>query len=246
MCKEKESIDPEPFIARSTCFLRLGMTEKAVEDAEDALKMDKSSVISMQAKAEAMYQLGEFEQALIQYERMLRVCPDYMMHDIEKRRNICVDTIKIAFQDYSFDLSLLEATLREVAEIEQSDKNVIIDCDQIEAVLKRKEDENIMEGANRPAFKQLNQEDKGSKCYAKHNSNQELMGKLLDDAIFLEKLANNVDFERCLVKNKKQEDVGRVVKNHAREAVIFFEKKKEFWMECSQMKSKKSLKQKRT
>ena len=71
-----EDLDPEPYIARSKCFLKLGLVEEAVDDATEALAISKFSIPAMKAKADAMYQFGEFEQALIQYERGLRVCSE--------------------------------------------------------------------------------------------------------------------------------------------------------------------------
>ena len=66
------------------------------------------------------------------------------------------------------------------------------------------------------------------------------MGKLLDDAVFLEKLSRNPDFGKILFdssEGKTVEDMsGRFMKNHALEAVIYFEKKKEFWNEFPKMK----------
>ena len=54
--KEKEDLDPEPYILRSKCRLRLGMLSEAANDAEEALKIDKMSIYAMKVKGEALYQ----------------------------------------------------------------------------------------------------------------------------------------------------------------------------------------------
>ena len=113
ICKEKEINDGEPFIVRSKCRLILGMVKEAADDADEALKIDKSSIAAMKAKAEAMYQYGEFEQALVQYERILKMCPEYKIGDMKKKRNVCVDTIITAFKDYTFDPDLVSAAARD-------------------------------------------------------------------------------------------------------------------------------------
>ena len=260
--KDSEDLDPEPYIERSKCRLKLGMVEEAVEDAEEALKADKTSMSAMKAKAEAMYQFGEFEQALIQYERMVRICPEYKVGIIEKKKNICKDTILTAFQGYTFDPSLVDFTIHEVSKLKNEGciepVRGEVDCDEMEAIIKKSETEKIVKGVNTPAFHKdeiktkLKTQRRSTSLPFRRKTDKDLMGKLLDDAIFLEKLANNPDLEKGFAMRDKRTDyvdggIGKVVKSHAREAVIYFEKKKEFWMECSIMKPPPSftLKEKR-
>ena len=53
--------------------------------------------------------MGDFEKALVQYERILKVCPEYKIVHIRKKKNICLDTILIAFKGYTFDPDLVKA-----------------------------------------------------------------------------------------------------------------------------------------
>lgn len=54
----------------------LGEPNLALEDAEAALKMDKSYIKAIYQKAEALYYLGDFELSLMFYHRGLRLRPE--------------------------------------------------------------------------------------------------------------------------------------------------------------------------
>ena len=102
-----DDMDPEPYIARSKCYIKLGLAEEAVDDASEALAISKHSIPAMKAKADAMYQFGEFEQALVQYERGLKVCSESELVHFERGKTICLDTLLTAFDDYKFDYELV-------------------------------------------------------------------------------------------------------------------------------------------
>ena len=60
--------------SRSKCYLILGDHESALKDAEDALKEDPKFIKGLFAKAEALYQKGDFEFALVFFHRGRKVC----------------------------------------------------------------------------------------------------------------------------------------------------------------------------
>lgn len=64
------------FVSRSRCYLLLGEPRKALEDAEEALKLDPKHAKALLQKAEALYYCGEFELSLVHYHRGLRARPD--------------------------------------------------------------------------------------------------------------------------------------------------------------------------
>lgn len=63
-------------MARSKCYLLLGESEKALNDAEQALLSDKNNIRAIYQKAEALYFLGQFEHSLMFFHRGLRLRPE--------------------------------------------------------------------------------------------------------------------------------------------------------------------------
>ncbi|XP_033729042.1 tetratricopeptide repeat protein 25-like isoform X3 [Pecten maximus] len=56
-------------VTRAKCHLQLGMADNALVDAEQALSNDKDYIMGLLMKAEALYQLGHFETALVFFHR---------------------------------------------------------------------------------------------------------------------------------------------------------------------------------
>ena len=74
----------------------------------------------------------------------------------------------------------------------------------------------------------------------KKKSNRQKLGAIIDDAVFLEKLSKNLEFGKevydSLTEEYVEDKFGKLIKNHADEAVSFFDKKANFWDQCSKMK----------
>ncbi|XP_062614020.1 outer dynein arm-docking complex subunit 4-like isoform X6 [Saccostrea cucullata] len=68
--------DKKCFVTRSKCWLQLGNAENALMDAEEALRQDKEFIPGLYQKAEAMYQLGDFETALVFFHRGHKLRPE--------------------------------------------------------------------------------------------------------------------------------------------------------------------------
>ncbi|XP_018044764.1 PREDICTED: tetratricopeptide repeat protein 25 isoform X1 [Atta colombica] len=72
--------DKNALIARSKCYLLLGDPQKALNDAEAALRLnpkDSSKSKAVYCKAEALYHLGDFEMSLVYYYRGMRIRPEF-------------------------------------------------------------------------------------------------------------------------------------------------------------------------
>ncbi|XP_032671773.1 tetratricopeptide repeat protein 25 isoform X2 [Odontomachus brunneus] len=72
--------DKNALIARSKCHLLLGESQKALDDAEAALRLnpkDSSNSKAVYCKAEALYHLGDFEMSLVYYYRGMRIRPEF-------------------------------------------------------------------------------------------------------------------------------------------------------------------------
>eukprot|EP00899_Mesostigma_viride_P021645 jgi/Mesvir1/29482/Mv06407-RA.1 len=64
--------------ARGRCYLQLGNTTKAIEDAEAAIAANPATCHKdLQLKADALFAAGEFEFALVNYFRALHLRPDF-------------------------------------------------------------------------------------------------------------------------------------------------------------------------
>ena len=63
-------------VSRSKCYLLLGESEKALNDAEVALLNDKNNIRAIYQKAESLYFLGQFEHSLMFFHRGLRLRPE--------------------------------------------------------------------------------------------------------------------------------------------------------------------------
>ena len=73
---ELEPENRSGLVARSKCHLALGDRKLALDDAEASLKEDKTFVKGLYQKAEVLYSMGEFEFALVFYERGQKLRPE--------------------------------------------------------------------------------------------------------------------------------------------------------------------------
>ncbi|VDI22722.1 Hypothetical predicted protein [Mytilus galloprovincialis] len=73
---EMSTGDKNCLVTRSKCWLQLGNAENALTDAEEALREDKDFIRGLYQKAEALYQLGDFETALVFFHRGHKLRPE--------------------------------------------------------------------------------------------------------------------------------------------------------------------------
>ena len=63
-------------VARSQCHLKLGDAVSALKDAETTCDSQETYIMGLYQYAEALYNLGQFEKALIAYHRGYRLRKD--------------------------------------------------------------------------------------------------------------------------------------------------------------------------
>ncbi|CAH2301908.1 tetratricopeptide repeat 25 [Pelobates cultripes] len=63
-------------VARSKCYLKLGDSESALQDAEASLRDECNFFRGLYQKAEALYAMGDFEFALVYYHRGFKLRPE--------------------------------------------------------------------------------------------------------------------------------------------------------------------------
>ncbi|KXS11428.1 TPR-like protein [Gonapodya prolifera JEL478] len=68
--------DKATLVARSRCFLQMGDSARALEDAEESLKDQPDFFKGIYHKAEALYAQGDFELALVYFHRGNRLRPE--------------------------------------------------------------------------------------------------------------------------------------------------------------------------
>lgn len=73
---ELNTNDVNALVSRSKCYLLLGQSEKALNDAEVALLSDSNNIRAIYQKAESLYYLGQFEHSLMFFHRGLRLRPE--------------------------------------------------------------------------------------------------------------------------------------------------------------------------
>ncbi|XP_067123672.1 outer dynein arm-docking complex subunit 4-like [Centruroides vittatus] len=84
---------------RSKCHLLLGINEEALKDVEEAMKNDPNNIDSIKQIAETLYLLGDFEHALVYFQRgyQLRSNYDVFKFGIQK----CQEAINNAIGAYA-------------------------------------------------------------------------------------------------------------------------------------------------
>ncbi|KAI8837271.1 hypothetical protein BJ741DRAFT_604269 [Chytriomyces cf. hyalinus JEL632] len=95
--------DKNCHVARSKCYLQLGDSQAALEDADMALKEDPEYFKGVFQKAEALYAKGDFEMALVFYHRGNKLRPelDEFRLGIQKAREAIDNSIGNP-RDYKF------------------------------------------------------------------------------------------------------------------------------------------------
>ena len=87
-------------VARSQCHLKLGDAESALKDAEASFDKEQVTYIKgLLQYAEALYNLGKFEKALISFHRGYKLRKDMEGFRIGVQK--CQEAIRIAIGDHS-------------------------------------------------------------------------------------------------------------------------------------------------
>ncbi|KAJ3274776.1 Tetratricopeptide repeat protein 25 [Terramyces sp. JEL0728] len=88
-------LDKNALVARSKCYLQLGDTQKALQDADTSLTDEVDFFKGIFQKAEALYSQGDFELALVYYHRGNKFRPelDEFRLGIQKAREAIYNSI---------------------------------------------------------------------------------------------------------------------------------------------------------
>ena len=144
-------------------------------DAEKALKINKYSTKAIIVKAEALYSLGQFEKALVQYERGWRVRQDpEIKAGILKCKDVILNTVGSSAKEY--DKEVVEKVIQQMKEIDLKEKKEL----------------------------EKNREEKKRKTKGKKDPDQLLLGKMHEDVRFLEDFLKSQKSHQVHLKITKQ------------------------------------------
>ncbi|CAL8116483.1 unnamed protein product [Orchesella dallaii] len=210
-------------VARSQCYLKLGDAESALKDAEMAWDPNEREtyIQGLYQYAEALFQLGEFEKALIAFHRGHRIRKDMDGFRIGIQKS--QEAIRRAIGDKSATaIPNLDTVLPLIQEFESAKARLGDECRE-EVVLK-----NIAK--YRLGDKQLTDGKVKSKLITR-----ELMGQLYLDKSYLTKFVKRPE------EVINQQGLAKGLREEACEALKYLESREKFWRQQNPLYSRKNF-----
>jgi len=190
-------------VARSKCHLKLGDPQKALQDAESALKDDNNYNKGLYRKAEALYSLGDFEYALMFYHRGHKLRPE-------------LDEFRLGIQKAE---EAIENSIGACADIKLENKgDLSFFAKQEDVVYKKPTDPNARQ--KKPQATRKKKEVK--KPPVSKKTAKKLLGELYADKEYFQKLMEDQEFVKRKAKNNH---IYQLVKG----GLEYFETRTEFW-----------------
>ncbi|GFS05973.1 tetratricopeptide repeat protein 25 [Elysia marginata] len=197
-------------VCRSKCHLMLGDTHKALQDAEASLAEDKNYHKGMFQKAEALYNQGDFEMALVFYHRGNRLRPELQdfrlgIQKAQEAIQNCVGTPDRVKLNTTGDLSFFKA--------------------QEEKKTRRKGAVPMQRPQTVPRRKRAAQRSAGNE-----KTIRQMLGELYGDRQYLEKLLRETDTNTA---------TGKKINNLAEEGLFYLDTRTDFWQQVKPMYARK-------
>ncbi|XP_071481076.1 outer dynein arm-docking complex subunit 4-like [Diadema antillarum] len=219
---EIEPTDKNCLVARSKCHLQLGDSKAALKDAEAALEDDEKYIKGLYHKAEALYQMGDFEMGLVFYHRGNKLRPELQEFrlGIQKAQEAIDNSIgspsKVKLEnkgDLSFFTKQDEAKSKKPARMGYSKPMA-------------KQQENKKKRPTKP--EQTDAEKKTAK---------QLLGELYADKEYLDMLLRDDDLTRA------DTDSGNRIYDLVNEGLQYLDTRTEFWRQQKPMYARKREKE---
>jgi len=196
--------DELPFIYRAQCKIKLDLPRDAILDAEEALRYNKTSTKATTCKGEALYNMGEFEQALVQFERGYRVRQDAALRaGMVKCRDVIKRTVGDAGRQYC--VTVVEKAIKEMARVKEQEAKAAVEKTKM---------------ASKHTEKKKQKADKTPEM---KKTDRQLLGKFNKDVLFLEK------FITTQTTKNSNEDAQKM----AVDALKYLEGRKNFWQQTA-------------
>jgi len=204
--------EPLCLVRRSQCRLRMGNTKMALTDAETSLAEDKAYYKGVFQKAEALFNQGDFEMALVFYHRGNRNRPEMQefrlgIQKAQEAISNCVGTPDIVKLDLTGDLGFFKAqTEKKQRETKKSKQQ--LNAKKTPAKARR----NMVRSA---------QHDR---------TIRHMLADLYGDRVWLEELLKNTD---------ETSEVGHAVAEMTEDGLDFLDTRTDFWQQVKPMYARK-------
>ncbi|XP_072032097.1 outer dynein arm-docking complex subunit 4-like isoform X3 [Amphiura filiformis] len=216
---EIEPADKNCLVARSKCHLQLGNADEALRDAEASLEEDKEYHKGLYQKAEALYQKGDFEMALVFYHRGNKLRPELQEFrlGIQKAQeaidNSVGDPSKVRLETKG-DLSFFNK--------------------QDEKKNKKKAPMGYSKPMTRQQdLKQNKRQKKPEKSDKEKEITKQLLGELYADKVYLDKLLRDEDLTNA------DTDSGNRIYDLVNQGIEYLDTRTEFWRQQKPMYARK-------
>ncbi|KAJ3098335.1 Tetratricopeptide repeat protein 25 [Phlyctochytrium planicorne] len=204
--------DKHVLVARSKCFLQMGDSQSALDDANTALKHDPEFFKGVLFKAEALYAKGDFEMALVFYHRGNKLRPelDEFRLGIQKAREAIDNSIGNP-KDYKFQPP---SSVRPATAVPVVGTHIVAGVTLPSSA--------VAPGARPSTMAPSVAKDSQKRDVSAlaHNSEKVLLGELYSDKMYLESLMSDKDF----INNPNNEICTLVT-----DALQYLETRTEFW-----------------
>jgi len=198
--------DQNCLVARSRCYLQLGDTDNALQDAETSLAEDNTFHKGLYQKAEALYCKGEFELALVFYHRGHKLRPE-------------LQEFRLGIQKAQ------EAIDNSVGSPEKVKLTKEGDLSFFDHQNEKKAKPKPTYGSLRPGTR-LNQQHRPVKSAQSDKTVKQMLGELYGDKMYLEKLMKETD---------PNTDSGRSIYELVSEGLLYLDTRTEFWRQQKPM-----------
>ncbi|OXA59227.1 tetratricopeptide repeat protein 25 [Folsomia candida] len=216
---ELQSTSKAALVWRSQCHLKLGDAQAALKDAQASFESDDTYIQGLYQYAEALFNLGQFEQAAISYHRGFRARRD--KEEFRVGINKCQEAIRRAIGErQATQIEDLEVILPQIDEINNTEKGNAGHC----CVLDRASEIELR--------KKGIKKNVTSKARARW-VDREVLGVLQQDKDYLTKFLKRPDIEG------NHQSGSDSLRTSAKEALKYLEIREQFWRMQNPMYSRK-------
>lgn len=209
--------DKNCLVARSLCHLQLGQSDKALADANETLKEDKNYIKGLLQKAEAFYQMGQFEYALMFYHRGNKLRPE-------------VQSFRLGIQKSQEAIDNSIGGGADIRLENKGDLTLFYEEQQQEKEKKQK----YRRGYTKPgARKDDKGEQKRPRTCRDSATMKQLLGELYADREYLEKLCKEAE------SSGRKTETNVAIRDLALSGLDYLDTRTEFWQQQKPMYSRK-------
>ncbi|XP_076087879.1 outer dynein arm-docking complex subunit 4-like isoform X8 [Mytilus galloprovincialis] len=240
---EMSTGDKNCLVTRSKCWLQLGNAENALTDAEEALREDKDFIRGLYQKAEALYQLGDFETALVFFHRGHKLRPELqeLRMGIQKSEEAINNSIGVpesvklqASGDLSYFFKHEEEEKKKQKELAQQAFSAKSNTSYSDSKAKQSKGTYQKPGAKKETKKERERPKSGGDS----KTIKQLLGELYGDKEYLEKLMK----DKSLTGEKSPME--RDIKHKVYDGLEYLNSRADFWRQQKPMYARKRDKEK--